>query len=105
MTSNRCSLSPLCQCNKCTLTPRRSGKALPPQATALTSLPPRPQPGKPVWVELSSRRGPELWIHVRARGATITVPGHTAIWEVLRMVNAGYLYHRAGATEPTAGTR
>lgn len=57
-----------------------------PQGVRLRGLP-RRDPRTPLGATLTWRGGPEAWVEIRARGATVRVPGHTNIAELVLLLN------------------
>lgn len=58
-----------------------------PKAVRLLGLP-RRNPRAPLSVTMKLRGGTEAWVELRARGATVRVPGHTAIAELVFLLNS-----------------
>jgi len=64
-----------------------------PQASVTTPRKGRPfrllpklNPRKPVHLTIKLRGGAEAWVEVHSRGSVLRVPGHTAVYDVLRTI-------------------
>lgn len=66
--------------------PKAQGEQ-PPKATYWRRFSPR-DARQPISVTLHLRGGPECWVEVRGRGSVGRYPGVTAIYDVLRDINA-----------------
>lgn len=58
-----------------------------PEGRRLRTLRPR-NPRDPLLTTLKWRGGPEAWVEIKTRGATVRVPGHANIAELVLLLNS-----------------
>lgn len=56
----------------------------------------RRDPRDPLQVTVKYRGGPECWYEIKARGATVRVPGHVALHDLMLTINTGGAQRREG---------